>query len=136
MTTRIRSYLEERLAREQDDIVELVQGMVRIPSENPPGDTTEITDYVTRYLDVRGEDYEILAPQPTMPNLIASFDCGEPGKHLVLNGHLDVFPSGPASAWSDDPFSGNVRGGKLFGRGVADMKVGTAASILTYLYLS
>jgi succinyl-diaminopimelate desuccinylase len=62
MTTTIRSYLEERLARDQDDIVELVQEMVRIPSENPPGDTIEIMDYVTRYLDVRGEDYEILAP--------------------------------------------------------------------------
>jgi succinyl-diaminopimelate desuccinylase len=136
MTTTIRSYVEERLARDQDDIVELVQEMVRIPSENPPGDTIEIMDYVTRYLDVRGEDYEILAPQPTMPNLISSFDCGEPGKHLVLNGHLDVFPAGPVSSWSDEPFSGNVRGGKLFGRGVADMKVGTAASILTYLYLS
>lgn len=136
MMTKTRSYVEERFAREQDDIVELVQEMVRIPSENPPGDTTKIMDYVTQYLDVRSEDYEILAPQSTMPNLIASFDCGEPGNHLVLNGHLDVFPAGPASSWSDEPFSGNVRGGKLFGRGVADMKVGTAASILTYLYLS
>jgi succinyl-diaminopimelate desuccinylase len=136
MATKTHSYLEERFAHGQGDIVRLVQEMVRIPSENPPGDTTKIMDYVTQYLDVRGEDYEILAPQSTMPNLIASFDCGEPGKHLVLNGHLDVFPAGPASSWSDEPFSGNVQGSKLFGRGVADMKVGTAASILTYIYLS
>ena len=71
-----------------------------------------------------------------MPNLIAACDGSRPGKHLVLNGHLDVFPAGDPALWSDDPFSGTVRDGKLFGRGVADMKVGTAASILTYIYLN
>jgi succinyl-diaminopimelate desuccinylase len=34
------------------------------------------------------------------------------GRHLLLNGHLDVFPAGDPAAWRDDPFSGTVRGGK------------------------
>jgi succinyl-diaminopimelate desuccinylase len=131
-----RAQLEEILTQERDEILALVQDLVRIPSENPPGDTTRVFDYLTHYLAQRGLDYEIVAPQSTMPNLIATFDGGEPGKKLVLNGHLDVFPAGDPATWHDDPFSGIVRDGKLYGRGTADMKVGTAASLLTYVYLS
>jgi succinyl-diaminopimelate desuccinylase len=71
-----------------------------------------------------------------MPNLVATIEGSEPGKHLVLNGHLDVFPAGDPALWSDAPFSGTVRDGKLFGRGVTDMKVGSAASLLTFVYLA
>jgi succinyl-diaminopimelate desuccinylase len=131
-----RAQLEERLTRDRDQILALVQDLVRIPSENPPGDTTRVFDYLASYLARRGLDYEIVAPRPTLPNLIATCTGSEPGKHLVMNGHLDVFPAGDRALWSGDPFSGAVRDGKLFGRGTADMKTGTAASILTYAFLS
>lgn len=131
----MRSRLEARLERDADAILELVQKMVQIPSENPPGDTTELTSFLTDYMEERGLDYSIVAPQQHLPNIVSSFEAGNPGKHLVLNGHLDIFPAGDTSQWSDDPFSGAVRDGKLFGRGVIDMKAGTAASILTYQYL-
>ncbi len=131
-----RAYLQQRLRSSRDEIIDLVQRMVRIPSENPPGDTTELYSFVTGYLEERGLDYETVAPQAHLPNLVASYHGAEPGKHLVLNGHLDVFPAGDSAFWSDDPFSGAIRGDKLFGRGVSDMKVGTAASILTYVYLA
>jgi succinyl-diaminopimelate desuccinylase len=45
-----------------------------------------------------------------------------------LNGHLDVVPAG--EGWSVDPFAGVVRGGRLFGRGSADMKGGLAAAVI------
>jgi succinyl-diaminopimelate desuccinylase len=131
-----RAHLEDRLRRDRDDIIDLVQRMVRIPSENPPGDTTELYEFVTGYLAKRGLDYETVAPQPHLPNLVASYTGAQPGRHLVLNGHLDVFPGGDSRFWSDDPFSGTIRDNKLFGRGVSDMKAGTAASILTYVFLS
>lgn len=132
----LRAELTARLQSEQDEIIRLVQDLVRIPSENPPGDTTAIMEFASRYLESRGVDYEVIAPQPTMPNIVATIEGGEPGSHLVLNGHLDVFPAGDPALWSDDPFSGTIRDGKLFGRGVTDMKVGSAASILTFIYLS
>jgi succinyl-diaminopimelate desuccinylase len=131
-----RTALEARLQHDRDEIIAFVRTLVQIPSENPPGDTTAVFDVVTRWLESRGLDYRIVAPQPHMPNLLASFEGGNPGRHLVLNGHLDVFPAGDPARWSDPPFSGVIRDGKLFGRGVADMKTGTAASILTYAYLS
>ena len=44
-----------------------------------------------------------------------------------FNGHTDVVPPGDASAWSADPFGGEVRDGWLWGRGATDMKSGVAA---------
>jgi succinyl-diaminopimelate desuccinylase len=136
MVEELRRHLEQRLSQDRDLFLEFCQEMVRIPSENPPGDTTRIVSYVSDFLDKRDVGYEIVDPEPTMPNVVASFNGGEPGKHLVLNGHLDVFPAGDASRWSGDPFSGALSGDRLYGRGVSDMKVGTAASIFTYVYLN
>ncbi len=42
-------------------------------------------------------------------------------------GHTDVVPTGPLESWDSDPFSAEIRDGKLFGRGTADMKGGIAA---------
>ncbi len=54
---------------------------------------------------------------------------GTEGPLLVLAGHTDVVPSGPLSAWSSDPFVPEVRDGRLYGRGAADMKGGLAAMV-------
>jgi succinyl-diaminopimelate desuccinylase len=53
----------------------------------------------------------------------------------VLNGHIDVFPVGDAVGWTHDPWGGEVIDGKIYGRGAADMKCGTTASILAYALL-
>jgi succinyl-diaminopimelate desuccinylase len=131
----MRDKLIARLDRDRESSIRLVRDMTRIPSENPPGDTTELYAFVAGHLDERGLEYETIAPKPEWPNLLASFEGSRPGRHLILNGHLDIFPAGDRSAWSVDPYGGDTIDGKLYGRGVIDMKVGTAASILTYCYL-
>jgi succinyl-diaminopimelate desuccinylase len=78
--TEPRAQLESRLQSERDEIVDLVRDLVRIPSENPPGDTTAIMAFVTRYLENRGVDYEVVAPQPMMPNLVATIERGAFGR--------------------------------------------------------
>ncbi len=53
---------------------------------------------------------------------------GRPGGKLVLfAGHTDVVPTGPLDQWSSDPFVPTHRGGRLYGRGAADMKTSIAA---------
>ncbi|MGH8113394.1 MAG: succinyl-diaminopimelate desuccinylase [Rhodanobacteraceae bacterium] len=52
---------------------------------------------------------------------------GDGGPVLVFLGHTDVVPTGPESDWASPPFEPCVRGGKLYGRGAADMKSGVAA---------
>ncbi len=51
------------------------------------------------------------------------------GRSLILQGHLDVVPTGPADMWSDPPFDPVVRDGWMHGRGAGDMKSGTVAAL-------
>lgn len=52
-----------------------------------------------------------------------------PPRSLILNGHMDVVPTGNEALWSRSPWSGEVKEGKLYGRGSCDMKAGLAASL-------
>ena len=70
-----------------------------------------------------------------MPNIVATFAGSRPGRHLALNGHIDVFPVGDGAGWSQDPWGGALVDGRIYGRGACDMKCGTTASISTFLYL-
>ena len=131
--------MHDRLVKVIDDdrawIVTFLQDFVRARSPNPPGDTRAAMAHVRSFLDARGLEYTLHTREETMPNLVASraFVAGK--KHLVLNGHIDVFPVNDASEWTVEPWSGAIANDAIYGRGIADMKVGTTASILTYAYL-
>jgi succinyl-diaminopimelate desuccinylase len=134
------SDVKQRLAKWIDDDCDTIVGFlcdfVRAKSPNPPGDTRLAATHVTGFLAARALPFRVIAPQATMPNIVGSFDTGRPGHHLVLNGHMDVFPAdAEAEGWTHDPWGGEIADGKIYGRGVADMKAGTSASIFTYGYL-
>src|ERR1700752_1252013 len=50
-------------------------------------------------------------------------------RSLILNGHIDVVPTGSENLWSESPWSGAIRDGQLYGRGSCDMKAGLTANI-------
>lgn len=54
---------------------------------------------------------------------------GTGGRKLLFAGHTDVVPPGDRAQWTSDPFVPRIEGGKLFGRGAADMKSGVAAFV-------
>ena len=64
------------------------------------------------------------------PNLVAVRKGSGGGKSIILNGHIDVVPEGDISAWQDDPFSGKIKDGKVYGRGTTDMKGGNVSLLL------
>jgi len=78
---------------------------------NPPGDTRAAAAVVFGHLREPGHRPEVVAGQETMPNVLAVIDNG-PGRHLILNGHLDTFPVGDATLWTRDLFGGEVIDGK------------------------
>ncbi|AXI55147.1 acetylornithine deacetylase [Sulfitobacter sp. JL08] len=51
------------------------------------------------------------------------------GRSLILQGHLDVVPTGPSDMWTDPPFEPVIRDGWMYGRGAGDMKAGTVAAL-------
>lgn len=68
---------------------------------------------------------------PDIDNLYARIGSGTP--HITFAGHTDVVPPGDESAWTHGAFSGEVRGGFLYGRGAVDMKGGIACSVAAAL---
>lgn len=134
--TELRETLLGWIDEERDEIVQFLQAFLRAKSPNPPGDTRDAAAHICRFLDKAELPYRIVAPNEVMPNIVGSFDAAAPGRHLVLNGHIDVFPVDETDErWSVDPWSGDIRDGKIYGRGACDMKPGTTASIVTYALL-
>ena len=127
--------LLDRVDGDRELLIAYLRDFIRLPSPNPPGDTISSAQHVRQLLDARGISYRVIAPEPTMPNIVASFDGGRPGRHLALNGHIDVFPAGDGSGWTRDPWGAELIDGRIYGRGACDMKSGTTASLFTFLYL-
>jgi succinyl-diaminopimelate desuccinylase len=132
----MREKILELIESDREQIVGFLQRLVRAASPNPPGDTRAAMQEVRALLEGEKIDYRLYERDATMPNLVATRTYAIGDRHLVLNGHIDVFPVENAEAWSYGPWDGTLADGVLYGRGVADMKVGTTASLFTFLYLS
>ena len=94
--------LLQRIESDRDVLIDFLRRFIRCPSPNPPGDTGEAAGHIRNLLDQRGVDYRVIAPQQMMPNIVASFAARKPGRHLALNGHIDVFPVGDGEGWTQD----------------------------------
>lgn len=117
----------EQLTTSEDvmyDEVALAAALVQIPSVNPAGHTRAVCDFIETVLDPRFVTWRV-EPEPEVVSLVAEIDFG-PGPRLVLNGHVDVVPTGD-DEWCRDPFSGEIADGRLHGRGSLDMKGAVAA---------
>ena len=120
---------------DRDALVAFLSRFTRAASPNPPGDTVAATKVITGWLEAQQLAYRVIDPLKHAPNVVASFEGGRPGRHLVLNGHIDVFPCDDSPRWSHDPWGGDVADNRVYGRGVSDMKNGTAAILFAYGYL-
>lgn len=106
-------------------LLSLCSDLIRIPSVNPPGDVELIVTSIVNYLTEHHIPCKVIRPVKNAPNIIA--ELGDPsGKKLVLNGHCDVVPVGNRDKWDFDPFCGEIKDGKILGRGTSDMKCGLA----------
>jgi acetylornithine deacetylase/succinyl-diaminopimelate desuccinylase family protein len=132
----VRAQVLEEIDARRDEFVEFLSQVVSHPTENPPGDTVGLADFVGGWLEGQGMETETVEPQPTLKSLLSTFNRERSDQlHFMFNGHLDVFPADDPNLWKIPPFEGRVADGKIHGRGVADMKGGLTASIIAYSLL-
>jgi acetylornithine deacetylase/succinyl-diaminopimelate desuccinylase-like protein len=121
----------EEIGARRDELVAMAQRLVAAASPNPPGDVTAAAAVAEALLTtIDGITIRRFEPAPGIVNLVALIASGRPGRRLVFNGHLDTFPLGEDLGWTVPPLGGTLRDGRLYGRGVSDMKGGIAASLL------
>jgi acetylornithine deacetylase len=138
----------------QLDIAKVLSEMVKIPSVNPFfEDNKEVIyeekfqEFLANYLEEMGMNVELWEPNAkelakyegkagyyegrdftNRPNLHGELKGTGGGKSILLFGHADVVKAG--DEWQEDPFGGEIKDGRIYGRGTVDMKGGIAAMVM------
>jgi acetylornithine deacetylase/succinyl-diaminopimelate desuccinylase-like protein len=108
------------------ELVDLAARLVRIPSHpGVPRREEGVARELAAYLAGHGIAAEPVEVAPGRPNLLAALEAGEPGRRLLLCGHTDTVPLNAGQPGVG--LSGEVRDGRLHGRGAVDMKGALAA---------
>lgn len=139
MKQKIREYIEAN----KEELFKTIQELVQI--ETVVGNEMAGQEYMKKKYEELGleihefePDYDALKdheafvdskiPFAGRKNLIGIHRGSGEGKSITLHGHMDVVSAEPYSNWTVDPWGGEIKDGKLYGRGAADMKSGLVAN--------
>lgn len=116
----------------KDEIVKVLQDMVRIPSINPPGKELEMSEYIHHYMKEAGLETHKIYIATDRYNILSILPGKNREEGIIFTGHMDVVPVSEEekSRWNTDPFSGKILGDYLYGRGSSDMKGGLCCAML------
>jgi acetylornithine deacetylase/succinyl-diaminopimelate desuccinylase-like protein len=119
----------------EHDAAELLQRLIRFRTVNPPGDERACQEHLAGILRDAGFEVELLGRTEERPNMVARLRGEQDGPRLVLLSHVDTVLADPDD-WQHDPWSGEIAGGELWGRGAQDMKNHTAAEVIAAVSLA
>jgi acetylornithine deacetylase/succinyl-diaminopimelate desuccinylase-like protein len=105
----------------KEEVVELLNDLIRINTSNPPGNETLAAEFLAEKLSEDGLPCEVLESSKGRGNVVARIKGKEEKPRLLLLSHLDVVPA-TAEEWSVNPFEGVVKDGFVWGRGALDCK--------------
>lgn len=112
----------------------LLRDLIRIDTEDPPGNESKVALYIAAIFKREGIPYEILEPVPGRASIVARLQGTGAKRPVLILAHEDVVPV-DRSHWTVDPFAADVKDGTLYGRGASDDKGPLAAHIETMLQL-
>jgi len=118
---------------DKTDRIKHLQEVIRIQSEND--NEIEVAKYYQKLFNEHGIESELVEYSPTRSNLVAEIKGEEPGKVLILSGHMDVVAAGDPNNWTYPPYEAVIADGKMYGRGTTDMKAGLTALVLAMIEL-
>jgi acetylornithine deacetylase len=140
--------------RRGNAVVDLLRELVRFRSVNPvfpdsvPSEEGRLQEFLAERLRALGFEVDLFEPDPVAlaryrgrpgfqegrrfegrPNLAARLQGSGDGRSVMLACHIDVVGVDASEQWTVDPFAGELRDGRVFGRGSADMKGGAACML-------
>jgi acetylornithine deacetylase/succinyl-diaminopimelate desuccinylase-like protein len=118
----------------QAEAVHFLTDLIRIDSQDPPGNESRVAHYIEGVLKNDGIASELLEPVPGRASLVARLKGNGRKRPLLLMGHEDVVPV-DRSHWTVDPFAATERDGSIYGRGALDDKAMVAAHLEVFLQL-
>ena len=110
------------------------QAVVRMNTSNPPGNETQVVNYLKSVLDREGINSQIFAREPSRANLVARLKGNGRKRPLLVLGHTDTVGVQP-ERWPVDPFGAVLKDGFIWGRGTTDNKDGVTAGLMLILQL-
>jgi acetylornithine deacetylase len=145
MTESLESRLSAAVDALEGESISLLQELVGIPSVT--GHERNVQRAVARAMDALGLEVDIWEPDPVelapyaehvgvfesladRPNVVGTLPGTGDGRSLILNAHIDTVELGERDQWTVDPLGGEIRDGRLYGRGSVDMKAGLVAELM------
>lgn len=125
--------MAEKMFKEKEALDILCQ-LIRIRTLLPRGDELDLIKYIITLFDGADIEKNIINHQGNRASLILKLPGKNSNRSIGFVGHLDTFPILGAEKWEHAPFSADYEGGKVYGRGSANMKGGITAMLLAFLY--
>jgi succinyl-diaminopimelate desuccinylase len=108
-------------------LIETIQKLISLDSQNPPGDERKIAEFVRKYLKDLGLKIKTYTFSQKRVNVLATMEGKKHLKSLLLTPHLDTVPAG--ASWKTPALVAKIIGNRIYGLGATDCK-GNLASAL------
>lgn len=118
------------------ETISLLSELIQNKCVNPPGNEIKSIQTIQRILHEHDIETRVFESAPNRGNLVARIPGTGSGPKLMFGpAHVDVVPVENVDAWSEDPFSGMVKEGYVWGRGALDMLFIVAAQVQAFVKL-
>jgi len=120
----------QRVEAAGEELKRLLKDLIAFPTVSPPArNTRPAQQYIADFLRRLGLEVDQWEVYPNDDNVVGRWRGSGGGRSLILNGHVDVASLEEGEAWETPPFVLTQKNGRLYGRGVSDMKGGLACGL-------